>query len=115
MKKLFSLITLILCFVSFTAIPTRRVTASTTITAADNDGVVTNTGGAVTFTFGTVASGFSCTINNQGTGNVTFGSDIFVQNGKSINTLGWNSTQITPNGISNRIRIYYDGTVFRSF
>lgn len=115
MKKITSLIALFLFFVSFTVIPARTVSASTTITSADNDGVVTNTGGAVTFAFGTVASGFSCTINNHGTGNVTFGSDIFVQNGKSINTLGWSSTEITPNGISNRIRIYYDGTVFRSF
>jgi len=115
MKKSFLFLTLLISLMSFLTIPVRNVSASTTITSADDGGVVTNTGGAVTFTLGTVSSGFSCTINNQGTGDITLSTAVTVHNGKTVTTIGRHSTEITSNGVGNKLRIYYDGTSFRSF
>lgn len=111
MKTLFAL--LLITFFSFIAVPVRTVSASTTIVSGDDTGFVTNTGGAVTFTLGTVSSGFSCTVSNHGTGIITFSAPITVANSTTITTLSKSATEITPNQIGNKIRLYYDGTTWR--
>lgn len=110
--------TLILVFVFYVCssfINIRTVSSNTTITSTDNDGIVMNTGGAVTFTLGSVSSGFSCSVVNNGTGNITFSSGITVANGQTITVLTKSATEISPGLIGNKIRIFYNGSTWRSY
>lgn len=112
MKNLLLLLFLI-GSMSFNFVPVRTVSASTTIVSGDDTGYVVNTGGAVTFTFGTVSAGFTCTISNHGTGNVTFSGPVTVANGTTITVLPKGATEFLPNVKGNSINLLYDGSVWR--
>lgn len=113
MKRLSFLFVIHISLMSFTSVPIRTVSASTTIVSGDDTGFVYNTGGAVTFTLGTVSSGFSCTISNYGTGAITFSSGITVANGQTITILPKSASGIEPGIIGNSITLTYDGTTWR--
>lgn len=106
--SIFSLI--IISLMSFSAAPVRTVSANTTIVSGDDGGFVINTGAAVTFTLGTVSSGFTCTVVNQGTGNITISSDVTVANGQTITIIPKSASGIEPGILGNSIRLIYDGT-----
>jgi hypothetical protein len=113
MKKLFSLfIFFVLC--SF-AVPTRTVSTTTaTIATADDNFVIVHTGAAATYTLGTVSAGFSCTVLNHGTGNITFSTNIRTTNTQTVTILTNYSSQMMPGTIGNSIQLLYDGAVWRS-
>ena len=113
MKHFSILLVLLISLMSLSAVPVRTVSASTTIGTSDDNGFVTNTGAAVTFTLGTVSNGFSCTVANHGTGNVTFSGAITVANGQTITVLPKSASSIEPNIIGNSITLFYDGTTWR--
>lgn len=113
MKKISFLFVSLISLMSITFVPVRTVSANTTITTADDEGFVTNTGGAITITLGTVTSGFKCTVANHGTATLIFSSGITVANGTTITALSKNSSEISPNQIGNTIEIWYDGTTWR--
>ena len=113
MKKLLFLPLLLILLMSFHAVPVRTVSASTTIGTGDDTGFVTNTGAAVTFTLGSVSSGFSCTVANHGTGIITFSGGITVANGQTITVLPKAASGIEPGIVGNSIRLFYDGTTWR--
>jgi hypothetical protein len=113
--KILSIISFVLIsLMSFTVAPVRTVSANTTIGTSDNDGFVINTGAAVTFTLGTVSSGFTCTIVNQGTGNVTLSSAVTVASGQTITIIPKTASGIEPGIVGNSIRLIYDGTTWRA-
>ena len=109
--SIFSLI--IISLMSFSAVPVRSVSANTTIVTGDDNGFVINTGGAVTFTLGTVSSGFTCTVINQGTGNITLSSGVTVANGQTITIIPKSASGIEPGIIGNSIRLIFEGTTWR--
>ena len=113
MKSLSILFLMLISLMSITSVPIRTVSASTTIGSGDDTGFVTNTGGSVTFTLGTVSSGFSCTVVNHGTGIITFSGSVTVANGTTITTLSKSASEILPNQIGNSINLFYDGTTWR--
>lgn len=98
---------------SFFTVPVRSVSTATTIVTGDNSGFVVNTGGAVTFTLGTVSTGFTTTVVNNGTGVITFSSPITVANGQTITELSYSASAIMPGIKGNSIQIFYDGTIWR--
>ena len=111
MKNLLVIIVAI-CLSSF-IIPTRVISTSTTITTSDDNGVVINTGGAVTYTLGTVSSGFTCTIVNQGTGSITFSTGIKTDNNNTITVLDKSSSSMSAGVVGNSVRLLFDGTIWR--
>lgn len=110
--KILILLTFIL-LMSFVTVPVRSVSSATTIVTGDDSGFVVNTGGAVTFTLGTVSAGFTTTIVNNGTGVITFSSAVTVGNGQTITQLSNSAGAIMPGTKGNSIRIFYDGTLWR--
>lgn len=106
------LLTFIL-LMGFTVAPVRGVSSSTTIVTGDDSGFVVNTGGAVTFTLGTVSAGFTTTVVNNGTGLITFSSAVTVANGQTITELSNSAGAIMPGTKGNSIRLFYDGTLWR--
>lgn len=113
MKTLSFISLILISLMSFSVAPVRSVSANTTIGTSDNDGFVINTGAAVTFTLGTVASGFSCTVVNQGTGNVTLSSAVRVSSGQTITVIRNSPSEINPDILGNSLRLVFDGTTWR--
>lgn len=97
------------------AVPTRTVSTTTaTIASSDDNFVIVHTGAAATYTLGTVSAGFSCTVLNHGTGNITFSTNIRTTNTQTVTVLTNYSSQMMPGTIGNSIRLLYDGAVWRS-
>lgn len=113
MKTLLIISLILISLSSFTVAPVRTVSANTTIITSDNEGFVINTGAAVTFTLGTVSNGFTCTIVNQGTGNITLSSAVTVANGQTITIIPKTASGIEPGIVGNSIRLVFDGTIWR--
>jgi hypothetical protein len=110
MKTLSFISFILISLMSFSAAPVRSVSANTTIVTGDDNGFVINTGGTVTFTLGTVSSGFTTTIVNQGTGNITLSSAVTVASGQTITVIPKSASGIEPGILGNSIRLIYDGT-----
>lgn len=110
----FAIISLIIIsLMSFSAAPVRSVSANTTISSTDDNGFVINTGAAVTFTLGSVSSGFTCTVVNQGTGNITLSSGVTVANSQTITIIPKSASGIEPGILGNSLRLIYDGSTWR--
>lgn len=115
--KRFSLSILFLFSIGLMAftVPTRTVTGTSTTVASSDDGlVILHTGAAATYTLGTVSDGFSCTIANHGTGNITFSSAITTATGQTITVLSRSSGEFVPGQIGNSITLVRIGGVWRS-
>lgn len=113
MKK--SILVLLIGLLSAFTILNRSVTGSTTtIASGDDNYLIVHTGPAATYTLGTVSDGFSCTVVNHGTGNITFSAGITTANGQTITVLPASNGEIVPGQIGNKITIAYIGGVWRS-
>lgn len=114
MKSLLSVFfVLLISLSSFSAAPVRSVSANTTISSTDDGGFIINTGAAVTFTLSSVSTGFTCTIINQGTGNITLSSSVTVANSRTITIIPKSATSIEPGILGNSLRLIYDGSTWR--
>jgi hypothetical protein len=113
MKKLTLILSIFL--LSTIVIPYRTVTGtSTTIAPGDDNFVIIHTGGSATYTLGTVADGFSCTIVNHGTGNIILTQSITTANGQTVTVVNRSNGEIIPGQIGNKIRISRINGVWRS-
>ena len=117
MKKTISFFLLIFSVFCLSAavILNRTVTgSSTTISSTDDNYVILHTGPAATYTLGTVSDGFSCTVANHGTGDITFSAPITTADGQTITVLPFSSGSFTPGQSGNVITLIKIGGDWRS-